>query len=150
MATDSGYGFLVQLGELNAKNRAGKALLTVPDGSHVLVPLRVADPEQDWVALCSLQGRLLLFPAAEIPRLNKGKGNKLLDIKPADLAKREDHVVAQVSLSVASALKVQGGKRTLTIQAADLEHYRGSRGRRGNHLPRGFQRVESLAEQTKD
>ncbi|WP_139556412.1 DNA topoisomerase IV subunit A [Methylotetracoccus oryzae] len=146
MATDSGYGFLVQRGELNAKNRGGKALLTVPEGSQVLVPVRVSDPERDWIAVASLQGRLLLFPAADIPKLNKGKGNKLIEIKPADLATREDHIVALASVAPDSALKAQAGKRGLTLQVADLEHYRGPRGRRGNHLPRGFQRVESLEE----
>jgi topoisomerase-4 subunit A len=119
----------------------------VPEGSQVLVPIRVPDPEQDWIAACSLQGRLLLFPVAEIPRQTKGKGNKLIDIKSAELVKREDHVVAIVSLTPDSALKAQAGKRTLTLQPADLEHYRGARGRRGNHLPRGFQRVEGLAAQ---
>ena len=150
MATDSGYGFLVQRGELNAKNRAGKALLTVPEGSQVLLPVRVADPERDWVAAVSLQGRLLLFPATEIPKLNKGKGNKLIDIKPAELTKREDHVIAIISLAPDSALKAQAGKRSLTLQPADLEHYRGPRGRRGNHLPRGFQRVECMEEVPRD
>jgi hypothetical protein len=82
-----------------------------------------------------------------------GKGNSCCSdhgVQAASDDEREDHIVAQVSLSAASALKVQAGKRTLTIQPADLEHYRGSRGRRGNHLPRGFQRVDSLLEQAKE
>ena len=37
------------------------------------------------------------------------------------------------------------GKRTLTLKAADLEHYSGERGRRGNKLPRGFQKVDEVA-----
>jgi topoisomerase-4 subunit A len=39
---------------------------------------------------------------------------------------------------------LQAGKRTLSLKGDDLEHYKGERGRRGNKLPRGFQRVDAL------
>jgi topoisomerase-4 subunit A len=41
-------------------------------------------------------------------------------------------------------LTVISGKRLLKIKPADLEHYQGERGRRGQKLPRGFQRVDQL------
>ncbi len=144
LLSDSGYGFLLQLGELAAKNRAGKAVLTVPAGSQVLAPVRISDPDRDFVAVCSTQGRLLVVPAFEMPRLSKGKGNKLIDIRSADLDSRQDHVAAVASFPPGSGLKVHAGKRFLTLQPADIDHYRGSRGRRGNPLPRGFQRVDRL------
>ncbi|MOA42903.1 DNA topoisomerase 4 subunit A [compost metagenome] len=43
-----------------------------------------------------------------------------------------------------ATLVLQAGKRTLSLKADDLEHYKGERGRRGNKLPRGFQRVDGL------
>lgn len=144
MLSDSGYGFLVQLGELAAKNRGGKAVLSIPDRSEILAPVRLADPDRDLIALCSAQGRLLVIPAFEVPRLTKGKGNKLLDIKSADLTSRSDHVIAVACFAPGSGLKVHAGKRFLSLQPGDVDHYRGSRGRRGNPLPRGFQRVERL------
>lgn len=144
MLSDAGYGFLLQLGELAAKNRAGKAVLTLPAESRVIAPVRVTDPDRDFVAVCSLQGRLLVLPAFEIPRLTKGKGNKLIDIRTADLESRQDHVVSAVCFAPGRGLKVHAGKRFLTLQPGDIDHYRGSRGRRGNPLPRGFQRVDRL------
>ncbi|MCU0736301.1 MAG: DNA topoisomerase IV subunit A, partial [Methylotetracoccus sp.] len=144
LLSDSGYGFLLQLSELAAKNRAGKAVLTVPTGSQVLAPVRVADPDRDFIAVCSVQGRLLVMPAFEIPRLAKGKGNKLIDIRAADLGSRQDYVVAVASFAPGAGLKVYAGKRFLTLQPTDIDHYRASRGRRGNPLPRGFQRVDRL------
>jgi topoisomerase-4 subunit A len=144
LATDGGYGFLVQLGELGSKNRSGKTVLTVPDHAKVMTPLRVLNPEADRLAFVSAQGRLLVYPADEIPRLNKGKGNKLIQIAPADLEARQDYLVAVASLSAGAALRATAGKRTLTLQPGDLENYLGARGRRGNPLPRGFQRVERL------
>ncbi len=144
LASDAGYGFVIQLGELASKNRAGKALLTLPDHSQVLVPLRIGQRESDWLAVVTLQGRLLVLPANEVPVLNKGKGNKLIDVKPGELVKREDYIVAMTALPPGVALRVHAGKRSVTLQGSDLEHYRGTRGRRGNHLPRGFQRVDRL------
>jgi topoisomerase-4 subunit A len=41
-------------------------------------------------------------------------------------------------------LVVRAGKRHLTLKPADLDHYRGERGRRGNKLPRGLRSVDGL------
>src|SRR5690606_10317802 len=38
VASDAGYGFVVKLEELYSRNRSGKAVLKVPEGSGVLVP----------------------------------------------------------------------------------------------------------------
>jgi topoisomerase-4 subunit A len=144
LATNGGYGFLTQIRELHTKNRTGKSLLTVPEHAEVLPPLRVASPEADSVVLVTAQGRLLVFPAAEIPVLNKGKGNKLIQILPEDLASRQDYVVAVADLPPGAGLKLHCGRRHLSLSAADLANYQGSRARRGNPLPRGFQRVEKI------
>jgi topoisomerase-4 subunit A len=144
LATDSGYGFLTQLKEFHTKNRTGKALLTVPEHSEVLPPLRIASPETDAVALVTAQGRLLVFPVSEIPVLNKGKGNKLIQVLAEDLAGRQDYVVAAADLPPSAGLKLHCGKRHVSLFAADLSNYQGGRGRRGDHLPRGFQRVEKV------
>jgi topoisomerase-4 subunit A len=144
LATDGGYGFLTQLKELHTKNRTGKALLTVPEHAEVLTPARVARPEADEVVLVTAQGRLLVFPMSEIPVLNKGKGNKLIQIQPEDLAARQDHIAALAVLPPGAGLKLHCGKRHLNLAGADLAHYRSERARRGHPLPRGFQRVEKV------
>jgi len=142
LATDSGYGFLTQLKEFQTKNRTGKALLTVPEHSEVLPPLRIAAPDVDTLAVVTARGRLLLFPMNEVQILAKGKGNKLIQILPEDLVQRQDYVAQVIVIPAGAALKLYAGKRFLILAGADLEHYRGNRGRRGNPLPRGFQRVE--------
>ena len=144
LASDAGYGFITQLQEFGSKNRAGKAMLTLPEHSKVLVPVRIANKDSDWLAVVTQQGRLLVLPVNEIPELNKGKGNKLIDIKGSELAKGEDRVVAMASLTEGQSLKIVAGKRFLTLQGSDLDHYKGPRARRGNHLPRGFQRVDGV------
>jgi topoisomerase-4 subunit A len=91
-----------------------------------------------------MQGRLLVFPFSEIPVLNKGKGNKLVDIKASDLAEGVDRIVGLCAVPTSSALKIIAGKRFLTLQGNDLAVYEAGRGKRGHPLPRGFQRVDGM------
>ena len=145
LASDGGYGFIAALSDLYSKNRAGKNALTLSKGAQVLAPSVVLDPENDWVAAVSNEGRLLLFPAVELPRLARGKGNKIINIPSARVQTREEFALGIVTLSAGQSLTVYSGKRHLTLKPSDLEHYRGERGRRGNKLPRGFQKVDRLA-----
>lgn len=144
MASDAGYGFVAKGEDLQAKNKAGKALLSLPKGAKVLAPLPLSNREQDWLAAATTDGRLLLFRISELPQLPKGKGNKLISIPSDRVASREEYVTALAVLPDGANLVLQAGKRTLTLKGEDLAHYQGERGRRGNKLPRGFQRVDEL------
>jgi len=143
VASDAGYGFRVQLKELLSKNKAGKTLLTLPDGAKVLKPAAVTT-DDDLLAVVTLQGRLLIFPVAELPALAKGKGNKLIQIPSADLSNGSDKVVAIIAIAAAGELKVIAGKRHIQLKGTDITHYSSSRAKRGLALPRGFQRVDGL------
>jgi topoisomerase-4 subunit A len=143
LASHFGYGFRVQLKELSSKNKAGKLLITLPTGAKVLKPVPVRN-DSDLLAVVTLQGRLLVFPVADLPALARGKGNKLIQIPPVDLAADTDYVVAVLTIPENSPLKVVSGKRFLTLKAADIKHYTSGRAKRGLHLPRGFQRAEGL------
>lgn len=144
LASDAGYGFVTQLSDLQSKNRAGKAALSLPKGSKVLQAAVVNDYENDYVVAVSNEGRMLLFPLAELPKLARGKGNKILSIPTAKLQAREEWVVGVQVLSETNILVVHAGKRYLKLKFGELEHYQGERGRRGNKLPRGFQKVDKL------
>ncbi len=143
LASHFGYGFRVQLKELSSKNKAGKLLINLPKGAKVLKPVPVRN-ESDLLVVVTLQGRLLVFPVADLPALARGKGNKLIQIPTVDLAAGTDFVVAVLAIPENSPLKVVSGKRFLTLKAADIQHYTSSRAKRGLHLPRGFQRAEGL------
>ncbi|PRB84028.1 DNA topoisomerase IV subunit A [Pseudomonas sp. MYb185] len=144
LASDAGYGFVVQGADLQAKNKNGKALLSLPDGSKVIAPVPVNQRESDSVVALSNEGRLLIFPLKDLPQLSKGKGNKILSVPGARVKSREEFVLALALLPEGANLVLTAGKRTLTLKPADLEHYRGERGRRGNKLPRGFQKVDAV------
>lgn len=144
IASDAGYGFVVKGEDLQAKNKAGKALLSLPNGAKVLAPRPVADREQNWLAAVTTEGRLLVFKISDLPQLGKGKGNKIIGIPGERVASREEYVTDMAVLADGATLVLQAGKRTLSLRGEDLEHYKGERGRRGNKLPRGFQRVDAL------
>lgn len=140
MATNAGYGFIATVADLEAGNRNGKVVLTVPDGAAVLPPSLVQNSETDCLAVLSSSGRLLVFAANDLPRLAKGKGNKLMS-----LDKTDNEVVQRVLvLREGDKLTVHAGARHMTLTSKDIEHYRGERARRGQKLPRGFQKVDDI------
>jgi topoisomerase-4 subunit A len=144
LASDAGYGFVARLGDLQSKNRSGKAALTLPKGARVMQPAPVAAVEGAYVAAVSNEGRMLVFPLADLPQMARGKGNKIIGIPGARVQSRDEFVVAVQVLGEQDSLVVNAGKRHLTLKFSELEHYRGERGRRGNKLPRGFQKVDSM------
>ncbi len=144
LASDAGYGFVAKLGDLQTKNRAGKAALTLPKGGRVLQPAAIASTDGAWVTAVSNEGRLLVFPLEDLPQLVRGKGNKIIGIPGARVQSREEFVIAVQVLTEADSLVVYAGKRHISLKFSELEHYKGERGRRGNKLPRGFQKVDHM------
>ncbi|MCC6296721.1 MAG: DNA topoisomerase IV subunit A [Pseudomonadales bacterium] len=144
LATDAGYGFVARLGELQTKNRAGKQVLTVPTNAQVLPPQLIERTDSALVAAVSNEGRLLAFPLSELPELARGKGNRILNIPGARAERREELMTAVAVIDAGQELVLYAGKRHVAISWRDLEHYRGERGRRGNKLPRGLQKVDRV------
>ncbi|MFO7593094.1 MAG: DNA topoisomerase IV subunit A [Pseudomonadota bacterium] len=149
MASDAGYGFVAKLGDLQGRNKAGKAVLKLPSGAKVLPPQRVPDYDKDLIAGVTNEGRLLVFPISELPQMAKGKGNKIIGIPAGKAGSREEVMVAVTVLPSGRGLVLYAGKRHLTLKSGDLEHYMGERGRRGSKLPRGFQRVDVMGVEEK-
>ncbi|MEM8564005.1 MAG: DNA gyrase C-terminal beta-propeller domain-containing protein, partial [Pseudomonadota bacterium] len=145
LASDAGYGFVAKLGDLQTKNRAGKAAISLPKGGRVLQPSPIMGREDAWVVAVTNEGRLLMFPLADLPQLARGKGNKIIGIPSARVQNREEFVVAVQVIQAQQNLTVIAGKRHIKLRFSELEHYRGERGRRGNKLPRGFQKVDAIS-----
>ncbi|RKZ50601.1 MAG: DNA topoisomerase IV subunit A [Candidatus Parabeggiatoa sp. nov. 3] len=141
-ASDAGYGFIVKLEDLYAKNKAGKAILTLPKGSKIVPPLPMIAPDKKHYAVVTSAGYLSIVPVSQLPSLPKGKGVKLLNI-PAKSKIEKEKVVALTLLNpITDILTLHVGKRHLTLKERDIEAYTGERSRRGQKLPRGFQKVD--------
>ncbi|MCF6325481.1 MAG: DNA topoisomerase IV subunit A [Gammaproteobacteria bacterium] len=144
IASDAGYGFVSRLSTMITKNKAGKALLSLPKGAQVLTPAPIRNTATDLVVTITTEGRMLVNPVSELPELGKGKGIKVIGIPSKRIAEREEYVVAMTIVPEKATLVVYSGQRHLNLKAKDLAAYEGERGRRGNKLPRGFQRVERV------
>ncbi len=149
LATSAGYGFVARLGELATRNRAGKSTLRVADGVEVLIPVAVADFDDDWLAVITSVGRLLIFTVGELTRLSRGKGIKLINIPAASFKSGEESVIDMVVFGEGESLRIYSGKRYLNLKPVDFDNYVGSRAQRGKFLPRGFRQVNSIEKITR-
>jgi topoisomerase IV subunit A len=143
LASDAGYGFTVRLGELHSRNRAGKAILKLTEGALVLPPVPVVDGDA-WIATVNSEGRLLLFPAAQLPELPRGKGNKLFGIPTRKALAREELLVAIATMAEGQKLVVWCGDRSMTLNWNELAGHRGERAQRGAVLSRNYRKVDRL------
>ncbi|NRN27989.1 DNA topoisomerase IV subunit A [Photorhabdus heterorhabditis] len=141
MASDAGYGFICNFSDLVAKNRAGKALITLPENANVMVPLEINNPQDDMLLAITSAGRMLMFPVADLPQLSKGKGNKIISVQAGAGDERLGWLFI---LPPQSSMTLYFGKRKLTLRPEDLQKFRAERGRKGTSLPRGLQRIERV------
>ncbi len=144
LSTNAGYGFVVKGEDLQAKNKSGKALITLSEGSKINAPVRVNDIESDLITSVTSEGRLLVFPVSELPLLGKGKGNKIVSIPSDKAASGEILMPYLVVHSPEQTVIITSGKRTFTLKPSDLEVYRNGRGKRGSLLPKGLQKVDQI------
>jgi topoisomerase-4 subunit A len=143
MASSAGYGFIAPVETLASKNKSGKAVLSVGDDEKVLLPCVLPQIEQHYLVAVSTQGRLLLLAAADLPEMSKGKGQKILALKSSKDSD-DDQLLAIVALTEGQSVQMQSGKRQLTLKWSELQDYRGARATRGQLLPRGLQKVDSV------
>ena len=142
LASSHGYGFVTRFENLTGRNKAGKAMLSLSEGASVLQPAPVGGVEADRIVAVTSAGHLLAFPVAELPELDRGKGNKLIEIPKAK--RGTERVVAVAVVPPGGALVVKSGARTMSLSFKDLETYLGARASRGGLLPRGWQKVDGL------
>lgn len=142
MASSLGYGFINQLANLDTAQKSGKSSINLADG--VLLPIVVMQDDDSLVAVSLSNGNLLIFASDELPKLAKGKGNKLANLKAGET------ITAITALSDTDALVITAGKRTLTLNPNDIANYIAHRANRGNPLPKGFGKVSNMTKLKKD
>ncbi|WP_272691509.1 MULTISPECIES: DNA topoisomerase IV subunit A [Providencia] len=144
MASDAGYGFICTFNDLVTKNKAGKALISLPDNAKVLAPIELHNEQEDLLLAITKAGRMLIFPVADLPQLSKGKGNKIINIAGAQAASGDDLLTWLMILPTGASMTLHFGKRKLKFKAEDLQKYRSERGRKGTSLPRGMHNIERI------
>jgi topoisomerase IV subunit A len=129
LASSAGDGFVAPEAEIAAQTRAGRQVLNLREG----VTARVCRPaDGDHVAVVGQNRKLLVFPLAELPRLNRGKGVRLQRYKDGGLSDARAFALAEGLTWRDPAGRV----RTET----DLSDWSGPRASAGRMAPRGFPR----------
>jgi topoisomerase-4 subunit A len=147
MITNSaGYGYVSEFKNMVSSKKSGKAFMKLPQGAKMLKALKVEDDHRFIVAASNI-GRLLIFPLSELPILPKGKGNKVVNIPKVKFESGEEFMSHIALLADTSSLRIESGKRFLTLKIKDLENYISSRAKRGNMLPQGYRKVDSMSEE---
>lgn len=143
VASDAGYGFITALENLVTRQKAGKQLLSLPEGADVLPISPVADGEEGVIVCATTEGYLLAYYVKELPELARGKGNKMINIPPK-AREAGEKVAGAIVIAAGQDCLVWAGQRYLRLSWADTENYWGERAQRGRKLPRGFQKVTRL------
>jgi topoisomerase-4 subunit A len=154
LASDAGYGFIVRMEDLYARNRAGKAVLTVPDGAKAIPAAAVREHPKALVAATATvdgqDGRLLVFPLADLPEMARGKGNKIFNVHAPKGGFFGEQMVAVAVVVPGGRLRIVCGERAMTLAYAELDTYRGERAQRGAMLPKNYRRVTALESESPD
>ncbi|MCR3755617.1 MAG: DNA topoisomerase IV subunit A [Sodalis sp. Psp] len=143
MASDAGYGFICNFSDLVTRNRAGKALLTLPENAKVMPPLWKKGITDELLAITEV-GRLLLFSVNDLPQLSKGKGNKIISIPSEDAVVGKDRLTGLYLLSTRASVTFYAGKHKIMLRPKDLQKFRAERGCKGTLLLRNYHRIDKV------
>ncbi len=144
LACDAGHGFIARLEPLTGRNRAGKTVFRLPENARVLPASPVPAVEGALVAAVNNDGRLLAFPVADLPEMEKGRGNLIFGIPGKKSRTGEELLVAAIVVAPDQSLVVHCDDRKMTLSWKDLQHHVGARGQRGAVLSRNYRKVTRL------
>ncbi len=145
LACDAGHGFIAKLESLAGRNRAGKTVFRLPENARVLPASPVPGVEGALVAAANSDGRLLAFPVADLPEMEKGRGNLIFGIPGRKSRAGEELMIAAIVVAPGQSLAVHCDDRKMTLSWKDLQHHLGSRGQRGAVLSRNYRKVTRLS-----
>ncbi|MCE2516668.1 MAG: DNA topoisomerase IV subunit A [Alphaproteobacteria bacterium] len=129
MAADTGHGFVTDIEANMAQTRNGKQVMTLNGGAKALSARPV---EGDFVAVVGTNRKMLVFPLADLPEMNRGRGVTLQRYKDGGLADIR-------TFSRDEGLSwVQSGGRPRTER--DTDPWLGKRAGAGRMVPAGFPR----------
>ncbi|BBP44993.1 DNA topoisomerase 4 subunit A [Thiosulfatimonas sediminis] len=136
LASSAGYGFVTEFENLYSKNKAGKAMLTLPKGAKVLTPTNVV--EDTLLAVVTSEPRMLVFALHELPELAKGKGIKLIQLP------KGEEVNAICAFGENDKLNLKTDKYEKLFGPSAWQEALAGRAKRGIVLPRTLKKVISI------
>ena len=143
----AGYGYISEYQNMISNKKTGRAFMKLPDNAKMLKAIPVKDNHTHIAAVSNI-GKLLIFNIKELPILGKGKGNKIINIPKDKLAAGEEFMAHAQLLADDSSLKIEVGKRSVTLKPKDWSEYVLSRAKRGKKVGKLIN-IERLIEEPK-
>ncbi len=143
----AGYGYISEYQNMISNKKTGRAFMKLPDNAKMLKAIPVKDNHTHIAAVSNI-GKLLIFNIKELPILGKGKGNKIINIPKDKLAAGEEFMAHAQLLEDDSSLKIEVGKRCVTLKPKDWSEYVLSRAKRGKKVGKLIN-IERLIEEPK-
>ena len=129
----AGYGYISEYQNMISNKKSGRAFMKLPDNAKMLKAIPLKDNHTHIAAVSNI-GKLLIFNIEELPILGKGKGNKIINIPKDKLAAGEEFMAHAQLLADDSSLKIEVGKRSVTLKPKDWIEYVLSRAKRGKKV----------------
>ena len=143
----AGYGYISEYQNMISNKKTGRAFMKLPDNAKMLKAIPVKDNHTHIAAVSNI-GKLLIFNIEELPILGKGKGNKIINIPKDKLAAGEEFMAHAQLLADDSSLKIEVGKKSVTLKPKDWSEYVLSRAKRGKKVGKLIN-IERLIEEPK-
>ncbi|MBI4922815.1 MAG: DNA topoisomerase IV subunit A [Devosia nanyangense] len=131
VASSSGNGFIVPEDELIANTRKGKQVLNLAGAEEAKL---IVPAEGDSVAVIGENRKMIIFPAAELPEMARGKGVRLQKFKDGGISD------ARIFAAKDGLTWTDSSGRTFTKSMAELRDWVGERAQAGRQPPQGFPR----------
>lgn len=144
LCTSAGYGFVCSVADMQTRNKAGKALISVTKGSEVLTPLKIDDLKTAKIIAVSAAGYCGLINLCDMPQLARGRGVKIININNREFSAGSDYMLAAKLVLPGQTIRLNCGKNVRVIRANEHGEFATERGSRGKKLPRGYQNVDSI------
>ena len=143
----AGYGYISEYQNMISNKKTGRAFMKLPDHAKMLKAIPVK-ANHTHIASVSNIGKLLIFKIDELPILGKGKGNKIINIPKDRLSSGEEFMAHAQLLADESSLRIEVGKRSVTLKPKDWSEYILSRAKRGKKVGKLIN-IERLIEEAK-
>jgi topoisomerase-4 subunit A len=144
LASDAGYGFSVQLGELYSRTKKGKLVLKVPENARVL-PAQPVSSKEALAIFVNNDGEVLALPAAQIEQMSSGKGQNLFGIPGKKSADRDEYLVAMAVVAPGEVLTVHSGASApMKLKFEELKQFQDKKGQRRQRFSRAYKQVDRL------
>lgn len=140
LSSNLGYGFICLFNDLITKNKSGKSLIKLTKNATILTPLKIKNENENLILIITKLGRILISPIFGIPKLKKGKGSKIINIK-----KNKNDFISWINiLSFNSSIIFYYKNHKLKLNSKKLKKYHCKIGEKGIFLPKEMRNIQKI------